>query len=661
MAEKKENTDYNPDDLDRTTDHGNDGTELTHDFETDDLDNIRPEDSVSNVSAPTYATSVASSVKLRRAAIRLKRLEEETELADIEMKMKKERFERLAAARRQKEALEDALEEEKRQMALEERRRKAEREMRKKLRLLEEDDERRRLEEDQQQAFLEAEKRRIEAERDLMEAEQGTWVSATSSKSGSKTHSGSRISIRRPKRQSTPVMAQPTSFLRATPDRSVTPNKSEANSSKDDAETELSLPPSYTTTDPRERSFTLSYTENPRETKTLAGDTVEADDGEGATGGDDTVAERAEEAARKAEAALEQARRERSEMEKERKAMEIVQRTAQQTVQQFAKAAADTAKPQLDLLANQTEHLSTAMQNMNLLSTQNSLMVTKISKFTGNPRDYKRFMANFEQNIAAKCDGEAMKLNVLIEHCEGPAKSLIEDCIFVTARKYGKAKEILEEEYGQDEDIAADYLDFLKSGTEIKHNDVEGLSKLAQEMTKCKTTLQEIGYESDLNAQVTINSIVDRLPAYMRTKWVDKANECRKKKQRPTFETLREYIADRARSLRSSHGRHYIEALNAKEKTSQPSKKTDKKPVKGKQTTTALTTQTSGTDQMAKPSEAKEKKCTYCKGEHHINACSNFGKIGLQERTNFVKENRLCFNCMNVGHMTLKCRSSQRC
>ena len=77
MAEKKENIDYNPDDLDRTIDHATDGMEQTNDYEQDDLDNIRPEDSVSNVSAPIYATSVASSVKLRRAAKRLQRLEEE--------------------------------------------------------------------------------------------------------------------------------------------------------------------------------------------------------------------------------------------------------------------------------------------------------------------------------------------------------------------------------------------------------------------------------------------------------------------------------------------------------------------------------------------------------------------------------------------------------
>ena len=663
MAEKEGTFDYQPDDLDRTTDHAPDETETPIDYEPehDTNDDIRPEDSVSNVSVPFTTTSIARSVKARRVAMRLQKIDEEIALADQERKMKMERFEREATARRKKEALE----EEKRYHALElERRRlETERDIERKLRILEEENERKRLEDEQRQDALNEERKRMEAEMKLREMdERGTWVSYRSSKSGSKTRSGSRVSVRRPRKQSTPVMAQPTSFLmRVTPERGIFSDESGDKTKTEGAATELSLPPSYTTDDPREASFTFAYKEIPRETKTMAGNTAEADDGEGATGDEETAAHRAEEAAKQAEYALEMARQERAEIAKERKAFEAMQRTANQTVQQFAKAAADTAKPQLDMLADQTKHLSTAMKSMNLLSTQNSLMVTKISKFTGNPRDYKRFMANFEQNIAAKCDGEAMKLNVLIEHCDGPAKSLIEDCIFLTVRKYQKAVEILEEEYGQDEDIAADYLDFLKSGTEIKHNDVDGLSKLAQEMTKCKTTLQEIGYESDLNAQVTINSIVDRLPSYLRTKWVDKANECRKKRQRPTFETLREFIADRARSLRSSHGRHYIESINAKEKSTQQAKKTDKKPAKGKQSTTALATQTTGTDQTARGSEAKEKKCTYCKGEHHINACSNFAKIGLPERTGFVKENRLCFNCLYPGHMTLNCRNSQRC
>ena len=241
MAERKENIDYNPDDLDRITDHANDGTELTHDFEMDNdsenpidhepeddtNDDIRPEDSVSNISAPATTTSIARSVRARRVAIRLQKIDEEIALADEERKMKMERFEREATARRKKEALE----EEKRYQALElERRRlETERDIERKLCLLEEENERKRLEEEQRQAALDEERKRMEAEMELREMdERGTWVSYRSSKSGSKTRSGSRVSIRRPRKQSTPVMAQPTSFLmRVTPERGIFSDESE--------------------------------------------------------------------------------------------------------------------------------------------------------------------------------------------------------------------------------------------------------------------------------------------------------------------------------------------------------------------------------------------------------------------------------------------------
>ena len=132
-----------------------------------------------------------------------------------------------------------------------------------------------------------------------------------------------------------------------------------------------------------------------------------------------------------------------------------------------------------------------------------------------------------------------MKLNYLIEHCSNGAQSLIEDCVLLGARGYRKAKELLDEEYGQESDIAADYLEFLKAGERIEDTDVDALSKLAQDMAKCSVTLKEIDYAADLDAQAALNSIVIRLPSYMRTKWVDEANECRIRKEKPTFETLR--------------------------------------------------------------------------------------------------------------------------
>ena len=130
---------------------------------------------------------------------------------------------------------------------------------------------------------------------------------------------------------------------------------------------------------------------------------------------------------------------------------------------------------------------------MSILSSQNALMITKITPFTGNPRDFKRFMANFENNVSRKCADDSIRLNFLIEHCEGDPKSLIEDCVLLKTNAFTKAVELLQEEYGQKTDIAADYLQFLKSGQEIKGTDVDALTKLAQNITKCAVTLKESG------------------------------------------------------------------------------------------------------------------------------------------------------------------------
>ena len=358
--------------------------------------------------------------------------------------------------------------------------------------------------------------------------------------------------------------------------------------------------------------------------------------------------------------------------QKERQAAEIMQRTARETAERFAERASRDSRPQLDMMERHHDQLKSAVQGMNVLSSQNALMITKITPFTGNPRDFKRFMANFENNVTKKCTDDSIKLNFLIESCEGDAKSLIEDCVLLKTNAFQKALELLQEEYGQKTDIAADYLQFLKSGQEIKGTDVDALTKLAQDMTKCAVTLKEIGYEHDLEAQATLDTIVDRLPSYMRTKWVDKANEKRKKDERASFDTLREFIADRARALRSSHGKHYIEKLNAtasntsvSSKASQQSKKQTKQ---GKQisTTTTLTTQSSAT-QPSKPTGSapntdKKRECIFCnKTDHHVSECSGFTKASLSDRTNFVKEKHLCYNCLHVGHGTYVCRNKARC
>lgn len=60
-------------------------------------------------------------------------------------------------------------------------------------------------------------------------------------------------------------------------------------------------------------------------------------------------------------------------------------------------------------------------------------------------------------------------------------------------------------------------------------------------------------------------------------------------------------------------------------------------------------------------SECKNSLCAFCNAsEHSINKCVNFLKLGVQKRVEFVKANKLCFNCMQK-HRVENCGSNYTC
>jgi oligoribonuclease (3'-5' exoribonuclease) len=48
--------------------------------------------------------------------------------------------------------------------------------------------------------------------------------------------------------------------------------------------------------------------------------------------------------------------------------------------------------------------------------------------------------------------------------------------------------------------------------------------------------------------------------------------------------------------------------------------------------------------------------CVICRGVHKIYACEKFKRLQVKERIEIVKTKGLCFNCLNMGHVTVDCR-----
>ena len=54
-------------------------------------------------------------------------------------------------------------------------------------------------------------------------------------------------------------------------------------------------------------------------------------------------------------------------------------------------------------------------------------------------------------------------------------------------------------------------------------------------------------------------------------------------------------------------------------------------------------------------------KCWLCKNNHRLIDCPSFKNRSISERRQFVKDNKLCFNCLSKTHIVKDCKSSFIC
>ena len=212
--------------------------------------------------------------------------------------------------------------------------------------------------------------------------------------------------------------------------------------------------------------------------------------------------------------------------------------------------------------------------------------------FDGDPKRYKMFMASFQSNIEETLgdDEEKLKLTLLLQHCSGPALSLIEDCVMLPpSQGYVQALKKLEKRFGKNHLIARSYIDSVKNGKKISLDDTSSLVQLADDMEKCQTVLSELHFTSDLDSSGTLVSIIQRLPDCFQTKWIGKSNKILNSGRKPAFKDLAEYIEERADEFSSKYGQSYDEqkAALSKNKSANDFAKRDKTKDKPKVTTLA--------------------------------------------------------------------------
>ena len=128
-----------------------------------------------------------------------------------------------------------------------------------------------------------------------------------------------------------------------------------------------------------------------------------------------------------------------------------------------------------DVMALQQRQNETIIATHQQLAAAVTLPQLAVSKFKGDPTEYRTFMMAFDARIQCRATTSADRLYYLNQHLEGEPRDLIEGCLHMDSEKgYTEARQLLQREYGDPYKISTAYVNKILRWAPIKSDDTQG-------------------------------------------------------------------------------------------------------------------------------------------------------------------------------------------
>ncbi|XP_038050892.1 uncharacterized protein LOC119724042 [Patiria miniata] len=285
-------------------------------------------------------------------------------------------------------------------------------------------------------------------------------------------------------------------------------------------------------------------------------------------------------------------------------------------------------------------------QQQSLIETL-QLPKAELMCYEGDPLKFWEFWRAFEVNVDSTTISNAAKLTRLLHYCKGEARRVIQACsVMESTQGYARAKTLLKERFGNKYKVADAWMKKVTRGQTVSPHDGKAIREMADELKVCYETLQAMGYENEMAHQSFLRDIVERLPNYLRYRWVRKVRDLERKEDRmPKVKDLVAYIDDVAEEENNP-----VYGTSTWERSRDvPQKRRTQPRQRGSFAVASV------------PERVVTRECSLCKGEHTLFGCQQFKAKSPQDRLSYAKQERLCFNCLRRGHMTSACRLNRTC
>ncbi len=315
--------------------------------------------------------------------------------------------------------------------------------------------------------------------------------------------------------------------------------------------------------------------------------------------------------------------------------------------------SSDTQVQQQQLKSNpvlRSNDLDIMYQSHRQLAASMLLPPAEVPRFNGDPLEFSAFMMAFKARIVPYTNSDSDKLYYLNQHLEGEPKNLIAGCLFMEPRSgFDTAMEQLQKQYGDPYIVSSAYINAVLNWSYISSDDSKGLYNLALFLSKCNHAMKAMSNMLILNYTQNLQIVVTKLPEYLKKAWQNQAESMSKRQEDVTFSTLVDFIQHAANAANNP-----IFGTEALAKVDQQMHS----PPSNKPKTTCAVTRTTESKRNSDPNMSP---CQLCRQMHHLDDCPQFGKMSIDERVEFLKENQMCFGCLGNDHTSKGCLKRRKC
>ena len=210
----------------------------------------------------------------------------------------------------------------------------------------------------------------------------------------------------------------------------------------------------------------------------------------------------------------------------------------------------------------------------------------------------------------------------------------------------------------------------LSSWPVIKYDDGPALKCFSFFLTKCNNAMKTITHMTVLNHPPNMQSIVQKLPNNLQTKWRENVVKDRRKDGKIAgFGDLTKFVEYATESANDPI--YSKDALsNAKSKAGPASNFTNynqKLPTSRPKSTSFATNLEAPTESPSSQGAGYSRQnaatpgCSLCHKSHDLEECEAFRKKSVGKRKSFLTEKFLCFGCYGGNHLSRSCRKKRVC